>query len=277
VPEDAVVLIANSGWNPEFPYYMQRRALLMPDGRLNDVASLAEVAGRLPRGAIQAFVWQGAGPMPLELYELVFHELGLDPVSVAHSTEATLFVVPALRASAADKLSARALAGVNLTPSTLTANPTDVDFKTFELPLGAVSKLCTPAPIAARSLYGVSEALNGDRPCLVAHAPSQLVIAPPEGARQIEITYGLADESIDPANQTDGVEISIFTRAPGEVRRIFFHRSLNPVSNVADRGQQHALIELPVGTSQPLIFEASIGPAGNLAFDWFYWYHIEVR
>jgi hypothetical protein len=256
---------------------MQRRAVMMPDGCLNDVGALVEVASRLPHGAIQAFVWHGSDPMPLELYELVFLELGLDPVSVANSADASLFVVPSLHTRATDTLNVSALDGIRLDPRTAAAIPSQAEFKTFAAPLGAVSKLCTPAPISARSLYGVSEALNGGRLCIVAHAPSQLLITPPPGARQVEITFGLADESIDPANQTDGVDVTLFTRRPGELRHVLFHRSLDPVRHLADRGQQHALIKLPTGTTEPLVFEASIGPAGNLAFDWFYWYRIDVR
>ena len=51
VPKDAVVLVANWGWNPLLPYFMQRRAIMTPDGCLNDVAACHPAPSRPSFGA----------------------------------------------------------------------------------------------------------------------------------------------------------------------------------------------------------------------------------
>jgi hypothetical protein len=277
VPEDGVVVLVNKGWNPELPFYMQRRAVMLPDGFHNDLAALAEVVGRLPAGALRALVWRGTAAIPVEVHAFLFEELGFSREAVATDGENTLFLRAGDAASARVRLAGLTLPGLSFTAPPLVACPAAEEFKRFTSPLSEDNPVCQPAPLSGRSLYGLSIARNGDRSCIVAHAPSRLTIAPPPAATAVELSFGLADECIDPGTRTDGVVVLVYTLEPGEKRRLLYQRTLDPVANAADRGVQTVRVDLPHGDRGPLVLDVSTGVTGNLSYDWFYWYRIAVR
>ncbi|MFT3830898.1 MAG: hypothetical protein QM691_14440 [Opitutaceae bacterium] len=277
VPEDGVVLLVNKGWNPELPFYMQRRAVMLPDGFHNDLAALDDVLNRLPPEEPRALVWRGTAAIPVELHGYLFDELGFDRTPVATDGENTLFVRTGRTAATRDRLAESAVPRLSFAGPPVAASPAAETFRTFPSPIGGDSAICRPAPVWGRSLYGLSIARNGDRDCIVAHAPSQLVLVPPQGARAVQVEFGLGDECVLPDTRSDGVVVSIHTTEPGRPRRTLYRRALDPVANPADRGVQTARIELPRDGRGSLVLEASTGVTGNLAYDWFYWYRIVVE
>lgn len=274
VPRKSAVLVLNKGWNPELAFYMQRRALMLPDGFHNDLAALASVVGRLPAGTLGAVVVRGNDPVPVELYAYVVDELGFSPEAFATDGTNTLFLRPAQQPTARALL--HGLAGVAPGGPALPSFPAAAEFKTHVAPLPGDNSLCRPAPLSGRSLYGFALARNGELPCIVAHAPSQLTVAPPPGARALELRFGLADECITAAPPSDSVVVSVYTRGPGG-RRLLFARRLDPARRVADRGPQSAHLDLPADLAGPLVLDASVGVFGDLANDWFYWYGIALH
>lgn len=277
VPENGFVLLVNKGWNPELPFYMRRRAVMLPDGFHNDLAALGEVLNRLPPEEPRALVWRGTAAIPVELHSYLFNELGLDRTPVVSDGENTLFVRAGATAALRAQLEELALPGLSSATQAVAAWPAAETYKTFLSPLPGDQLLCRPSPLSGRSLYGLSIARNGDRDCIVAHAPSQLALAPPTGARSVQVEFGLGDECIRPDTRSDGVVVSIYTTEPGRPRRTLYRRALDPVANPADRGMQTARFALPHDVRGSLVFEASTGVTGDLAYDWFYWYRIAVE
>lgn len=277
VPPEGVVVVANANWDPLLPYSMQRRAIMPPPALTNDTATLAVLAERMPAGAIKALVWHGDAPLPLDFARWAFGECNLSPTPVARAGAYILFLARDLVPAAARAIPALGLAEVDLTPPSPPIAPAESDLKTVAHPIGIASPLSQPVPRLARSLFGVRTAEAAGRPCIVADAPSQLVIDPPDGAREVALEFALADDCIKPGSISDGVEVVVSIISDAGHRQVLFRRRLDPVNRPSDRGIQKAIVPLPAEPAGALSLEVGIGPAGNLACDWFYWYGIAVR
>lgn len=277
VPAESVVLMPNWSWNPQLLFYVERKALMLPDGFHNDVASLATVADRLPVGAVRGFVWRGRAPMPLEVFLLAFEDFGFSREAVATDGENTLFVRTEDLAVARARLAELALPGVAFTAPAPAAWPAVEEFKTIPSPLPDDNPVCRPAPAEGRSLYGFTIAREGEHDFIVAHAPSRLVVRPAPGARTVEIAFHLADECRRPETRSDGVVVTVCAVSPGRPRRVLYRRDLDPSGIPADRGRQSATVALPADLDGALAFEVSPGVIGDLSYDWFYWDGILVR
>lgn len=277
VPAEAVVLMPNWSWNPQLLFYVERKALMLPDGFHNDVVSLATVADRLPVGTVRGFVWRGQAPMPLEVFLFAFEDLGFSREAVATDGANTLFVrtedLPVARA----RLAELALPGIVLAAPAPAAWPAADEFKVFSAPLPDDNPVCRPAPTEGRSLHGFALAREGEHEFIVAHAPSSLVVRPPPGARTVEIAFHLADECRRPETRSDGVVVTVCAAPPGRPRRVLYRRDLDPFGNPADRGRQSATVALPADLEGPLVFAVSTGVIGHLSYDWLYWDRIVVR
>ena len=277
VPPEQSVLLLNWHWNPQLLFYVERKALMLPDECFNDVAALAEAAGRLPPGTLRAFVWRGPRAIPLEVSLFAFEDLGFSREAVATDGENTLFVRPEDLATARARLAELALPGVALAAAVPVAAPSADEFKVFPFPLPEDNPVCQPAPVEGRSLYSFVLAQEGGGDVIVAHAPSRLVVRPTAGARSVELAFHLAAECVRPGTLSDGVVVTVWAAPPGRPRRVLFRRDLDPVANPADRGRQTAVVALPLDLEGPLVFAVSPGVVGNLAYDWFYWERILVR
>ncbi len=277
VPAEAVVLMPNWSWNPQLLFYVERKALMLPDGFHNDVASLAAVTGRLAPGAVRGFVWRGRGPMPLEVYLFAFEDLGFSPEAVATDGENTLFVRTQDLAAARDRLAGLGLAGVELAAPAPTASPAVDGYLVFPAPFPDDNPVCQPAPADGRSLYGFMLAQDDGRDVIVAHAPSRLVVRPPAGARSVELGFHLAAACAQPETRSDGVVVAVYVAGGGRPRRMLYQRTLDPAADPGDRGLQTAAFALPAELDGTLVFEASTGVIANLSYDWFFWDRIVVR
>lgn len=268
VPADGVVLIYGADWNPLLPYYMQRRAVMVPGERENETQVLEDVLARLPPRRVAAMVIHGdklrARPDFIRERAARF-ELAPEPVA-SHGDD--VLYLPAGAAPA----------------PLLTLVPilTDDTFPTglrTDLLAGPAVTLFQPVPHTVRSQYGVSSAELAGRPILNAHAPAEFVFRPAPDTRRFHAVAGLPDAAFAPGKDavTDGISLEVIAVQPDGLRRLLFRRQLDPAKNPADRGPQSIDLDLPPGFSGELILRLGNGPAGSPTNDWAYVAAVELR
>jgi hypothetical protein len=126
------------------------------------------------------------------------------------------------------------------------------------------------APEAIRCDARVERLLEDGRPALQVHAPGELVVRPPPGARRLTGWYGLRRAVTTGGQVGDGVEF-VVTLLHDDGRREELWRSwLDPFRREGDRGPQALDLELPAGDYR-VVLETGAGPAGDLGMDWSYW------
>ncbi len=110
---------------------------------------------------------------------------------------------------------------------------------------------------------------------LFAHAPSLLAAKVPPHARQITGKYGmLAGSYADPAKGTDGTEFHIDLILADGTRRSLLAVPMDPLQRPEDRKNQVFTVDLPDLPDLRIELITGVGPRGNGAFDWTYWYDL---
>jgi hypothetical protein len=266
VPPEGVVLIYGADWNPLLPYYMERRALMVPGERENETDVLEQVLARLPPRHIAAMVVHGDRLRHrADFIRERTARFGLSPVPAAGDADNDLYLPGSLPAAAPP-------------PPPVADDAFAAGLKAETLP-EAARALFSPAPVEVRSRYGVSFAELDGRPILNAHAPSELVFAPPPGSRRLHAVAGLPDGAFAPggAAVTDGITIEVIAETPAGARTRLFQRTLDPAREPADRGPQSVDVDLPPLFTGRLRLRLGNGPKHNPTNDWAYWAGVEIR
>jgi hypothetical protein len=261
-----VVLIYGADWNPLLPYYMERRALMVPGERENETDVLEQVLARLPPRRIAAMVVHGDRLRHrADFIRERTARFGLSPVPAAGDADNDLYLPGSLPAAAPP-------------PPPVADDAFGAGLKTEVLP-EAARALFSPAPVEVRSRYGVSFAELDGRPILNAHAPSELVFAPPPGSRRLHAVAGLPDAAFAPGGVavTDGITIEVIAETPAGARTRLFQRTLDPAREPADRGPQSVDVDLPPLFTGRLHLRLGNGPKHNPTNDWAYWAGVEIR
>lgn len=265
VPADGVVLIYGADWNPLLPYYMQRRAVMVPGERHDETAVLDEVVSRLPNTAdsatpIAAMVVHGDKLRHdrrfIQNRTTCFH---LNPVPAASDADYDLYLPGAVASAPADTADRNDLAAAALPAAT--------------------AGLFRPPPVTALSRYGLSAATLDGHTILNAHAPSELFFVVPADTSELIAVAGLQDAAVAPGQPviSDGITVDILQENPDGTRHTLLSRSIDPARNLTDRGPQKITVPLPQPFAGRLILRLGTGPADNPANDWAYWASVEIR
>lgn len=276
-PQDGVVLVYGWDWNGVVPYYAQRRAIMVPRGREDDVRVLEDIVAQLGSRKIVALVISSdplrGSPSFARWRTDRFH---LAPAPLATSGSGDVYLAEELVEPARRALAGRTFAGVALNLNADTESPFPA---TQAVPAATVAlPLFSPAPAAARTLHGMNAGDAAGAPALHAHAPSELEFVPPAGARHLTFAFGLPDAAWKGgAAVTDGIGIEVFERLPNGQRRTLFRRLLDPAHEAADRGTQRVELRDVGPFAGRLFFRFTTGPRDNVTNDWAYWAGIEIR
>lgn len=106
----------------------------------------------------------------------------------------------------------------------------------------------------------------------IAHAPSRLVYEIPADLRAVSFDFGLTDAAVKDEHgnrRSDGIDLIVEFAEPSGASHSLLHRSLVPFDRPADRGRQHARVDLP-GRPGRLTIRLTPGPQSNPAYDWSY-------
>ena len=277
-PPEGVLLISGADWDPTLPYYSQRRAFMIPHDRDDESGMFEEVISRLPPRKIAAMVMVGDARNRKLLIRSRIAQFGLAPLPFASTDNADLYLtaesVPAAAAAAAQSVRAsdtRILVTTGEGPAMPGGSRQELNAQDFPM--------CSPAPLHARSRFGVSPIVLSGQLVVGAHAPSELYFQPPPQARHIAATVGLVPSSYAklPPEASDGIVVEIFEQQPDGLRRSLLRRTINPVVIKADRGPQEITFESAEPLVGQLIFSVDPGRKGDNSYDQAYWSKIEIR
>ncbi len=275
VPVGGIVLYYGWDWNTLIPYYAQRRAIMVPNGRDEDTEVLRSVLARVPAGQVSAMVVKGAVDQDGGVIGWRTRLLNLAAAPVAKSADGDLYVPETEIPSLQSRLAGRHYQEVRLDFSD---PPEHRDPRLIEeIPdPGRFSAVASPAPFGVFSPWKIVVDNLAGRPVIFANAPSELHINAPAGATRIDATVGLNDAAIKGPTPTDGVEVVIFELLPSGHHRVLYRRDLNPLTQTADRGPQQISLDGIGPVSGPLVFAIYPGSTDNIACDWGYWSHIKI-
>lgn len=277
VPADDVVLIYGWDWNSLVPYYAQRRVVMVPSGREDDLAVLEMVVNRLGSRRIAALLVRSE---PLRrsptFVQWRTNRFSLNAAPVATSEAGDLYLTDDLLTAALPRLAGKDFRGVELN---IAARPGATDEKMDSVPGHALAlPIFAPPPREGRTRFGMSTGTLDGQPVLNAHAPSELHFAAPAGARSITAEFGLPDAAFAGNGPvTDGIGVVILERQPSGLTRVLARRDLDPLHQAADRGRQKIELQDVGPLRGTIIFRFTAGPRDNVTNDWAYWGRIELR
>ena len=278
VPADGVILVYGWDWSSAIPYYAQRRAVMVPEGREEEFAVLDVILERLPPRRIAGMLIRDD---PRRLDKLGFarartSRFHFSPAPFATSEAGALYLPEEAVPAAATAVRGRVFAGV-----TLASQPSGQATRLPETDLTALAfPMASPRPTAARSEFGINIGEAGvGHPVILAHPHSELDFTPPPGATRILAEFGIAAAAYAPDAQavTDGIVIEIVEHRANGLRRVIYRRHLDPVKIPADRGPQQISLNEAGPFDGQVSFRITPGPQQNLVNDWAYWGRIEIR
>lgn len=276
VAADDVVLIAGADWIPLLPYYAERRAIMLTEGRNHDTDKLNALLAQLPPRRVAAMAVVGEWRQYKDWIRERAAYLGLMPRPFASTADTDLYLPLGAIKSALSHFGDRTYDNVQV-------RFTD---KNLAMPASREQQLpakdfgmCAPAPHRSRSQFGITVGTIESQPVIFTHAPSELYFSPPPGTHRLAATFGLIPASYaqPPPKATDGVTVQIFEELPGGLRHSLLRRELNPVMREDDRGPQEINLACDTAFTGELVFVISPGDAGNTAYDQAYWSRIEIR
>lgn len=277
-PAEGVLLISGDDWNPLYPYYARRRAVMVAGGRDDEPQVLEDVVAQLPPRRISAMLLVGDKVRAnRELVRARAARFGLSPQPFATSDNADLYLPADMIAAAVAKLQGRKFTNARVLVAPAAAHPLP-DAKAQDL-RGQDFPMCTPAPVHARSKFGVSAGELDGRRVILAHAPAELTFQPPAGVTRFSAVVGLAASAYAKPlpEASDGVVVEIFEETADGLRRSLLRRELTPATRESDRGPQELAHDNGTPFRGQLVFTIDPGSAGNFAYDQAYWARIEIR
>ncbi len=279
VPPEGVVLIYGWDWNSLVPYYAQRRVVMVPNGREDQLEVLEGILHQLPPLRIAALLIRQRTPTPFapDFIRERLNHFDLAPAPFATSADGDLYLPEEQIATAAEKFRGHPLATVTLN----TRAPVDPNAdKLRDNDLSALDlSMAVPKPVKARSMFGISTGLVGSQKVIFAHPVSELYFNPPAGARRIVAEVGIIDAAYAPSATgiTDGISVEIIELRRNGLRRMLYRRDLNPAKVVEDRGPQTIHLDETDPLTGTVVFRITPGPYNNLVNDWAYWGRIEIN
>lgn len=115
---------------------------------------------------------------------------------------------------------------------------------------------------------------------LLVRAESEIVLAPPNGARRLRAAYGMLPNawngSLEGGRRSDGVAYVVDWRATDGATRELFRRELRAHEREADRGVQTLDVALPEAAGELVLRTQNLSGA-NREYDLSFWSRVEVR
>lgn len=270
-PDDMIVILGQD-WDAAIPYYTQRRALMLRNGRERDIPGIAHSLARLDPAKVGAVViFGGFRNDSTFMHQAMAHlNLGPTPLLLSHPLQIGIWIPLARRAEVMDKLPPHAFVTLDLVPARPPAG------ESFSLGLRDINHLpefvsVGQKPIQASSIAGFSNTIVNNQTMLNTHAPSELVFRLPPTAQTMRANFGIHDGAYtSPEGKTDGVEFVVLHRSGDGSEKILFSRLLDPAARSSDQGIQQLELKLGPPLAGEIILRVLPGPRGNTSYDWAY-------
>jgi hypothetical protein len=272
-----VIIIYGYDWNPEIPYFSERRALMFPGTTEEDPALQEAAFGHLAGERVGALVVAGRMRDRPDFPGLLTIRFGLSPRPALTSNAVAVYLrekdLPASRTI---------LRGLHLTEHRVADPPSSESRRVAvaDLPASAQNLFVamTPRPREVSSQFGMGLMSLGNQTVFSAHPVTELVFDPPSGAQRLQAGFGLVPAAYaDPNKATDGVQFEVVLYRPDGTSEILAQRLLNPVAHAEDRGTKTFDLPLPAGAGGEIILRTGPGPANNFSYDWAFWTSISIK
>ena len=264
-------------WNPVLAYYSHRRAMLVPDRYVHDDTVIREAIRRVrPERIAAVLLYRGQPDGASHLHWL--KELGMAETPFFQTGEYSVHLRQDMLAGALDALRGLPLEGIQLYSEPVPrAGPLPgATYWLGQLQDHGMFPGFSPLPDKVTLPFGIyptAEKVDG-HVGFFAHAPTEIELTPPPGARHVAIEFGMKPDGY---NGSDGVEFEIVAVQPDGTRQRLFYRWLRPGTVAADRGFQAWSLDRTTPIQGKLLFRTLPGPANNSACDWAYWSRVQVR
>ena len=277
-----VIIVAGDDWSSIFPYFTERRALMIRNGRQNEPGYLRQAFADLKGedvGALVLFEDQENNTALLDLARKAF-DLGPQPLLLwKHGGRRAVAYLPRrIQPDAITELGrTNGFANLRINPAALPVeNPLAEHLTAYATLLQRHQRYFInmhPRPVRFYSSFrpDLWDGGQPDRERFAASPFLQLWFALPPGRHRVRTNVDIvpgAWENVKPADASDGVSLvarACFSDGRAETLR---ERYINPATNPADRGVQAVdwTFDLPDGAELEL--DVTPGPAGNGARDW---------
>ena len=267
---DDIVIILGQDWDCSFPYYAERRALMLLKVREFDPEGVSRSIKRLDRNKIAAILIDGAHWRDNDFVQKAFGALEPGSVPFVFTQDLGIWVPKNRQLAMRDEFDAHLFPSFQLTPeNNPTGQPRTIlarqiqrrgEFKNFH-----------PRPIRATAVNDFTIASVNFKEVISAHATTEFVFQPVTATRHISAIYGISEGAYGGKDATDGVEFVVTARQTDGTEKTLFHRLLDPQQAVGDRGPQELDLKVDVPPNTEVYLRTLPGPANSYSFDWAYW------
>lgn len=276
-PDDAFVVFGFD-WDPVWPYYAQRRAIVPPPAFFENFAAIDASLKNLGSRRLAVMGIARANRNDSRFTGSLGGRLQMCAQPIARTALMDIYVRKDLVAAAVKTLSAHSYpnAEINANPDPgVILLQEERDFT--KLPWLDTLAGFKPLPFLSKGPFAVNYIdLPPDR-ALLTQAPTEVHFRPPPGSRSIAAATGMLPSAYTSPNATAGMRVAVFEEMPDGTRRTVFERFLSPVTETRDRGD----IAIDYTQEQPftgtLVFAHYPAPDGNISFAWGYWRRIVIR
>ncbi len=277
-----VIVVAGDDWSSIFPYFTERRALMIRNGRQNEPAYLRQAFADLKGedvGTVVLFGDQAENTVLLDLARKAF-DLGPQPLLRWRQggRHAVAYFPRRIEADAVVELGrTNGFPNLAINPAALPVeNPLaqrTTDYATLLKRHQRYFAAMQPRPVRFFSSFrpDLWHAGEGVLERFAASPDIRLWFALPPGRHRLRTNLDIipgAWENVKPADASDGVSLVARAYFPDGRAEKLQERYINPAVNPAERGLQAVdwTFDLPEGAELEL--DVTPGPAGNGARDW---------
>lgn len=276
-PDDVVVAFGLD-WNGHLAYHSQRRAIMVPDRRIDDPAAFESSLGKLGPLRVGAMVVAGVLKNSPHFILPKVELLDLEPVPIAESETMAVYLRRDRHDRALASLQGQQFPDIRLFLERRPPPPAMKEEHSMETAewTARLAPLFHPQPYRYRSIFPLTVIDFEGRLVLSTHAPTEILLRPPAGARHFAARGGLMPNSHSDGNATDGVSLQVFEELASGARRLLHQRLLRPVETPADRGPVTIEFSAHRAFTGTLVLKVDPGPTGNVNFDWAYWESVRI-
>lgn len=265
-------------WDPVWPYYSQRRAIIPFQSHFENFAAFdASITGLNGRRLSTMFL--SRNHRDDSRYTItVAQKLEMCAQPIARTPLMDIYVRRDLATAAVRALMARTDWGVELN---LKPDPDVVvlqeqhDLRTHDWT--GPRAITSPLPLLSKGPVEIGILPLDNKLVISTQAPTEIHFQPPPGSRSIEAIGGMVPSSYTEGHTTPGVVVVVFEEKPDGTRHMIFKRELNPLTVPSDRGDVHISYQQEKPFTGTLVFAHYAIPSGNVSYSWSYWKRINIH
>ncbi len=283
---DDVLLIAGEDWSSIIPYYSQRRALMIPNGREFQPAYLTATFERIKDERVVVMLVKDKVRTYAPFLNQAIQTFGFHPKPVFTWKEFDVYMEANLRLGAIPivkglvdtedlALTADAIADENA------MNAREIVVSRLPGQSRQFFRQMTPTPVKFFSTFGLGTVHVGGREFFNAHPDLHLYFDIPAGERTVTFEGAIVEwayeEKVPYGDRTDGVEFTVYEELPDGGRRTLFTRLLDPRDRPSDRGVLTMTATFTLERDARVVLSTSPGPVNSVARDWAMLGAVEIK